>query len=122
MSNRCTLVGPEMKLVLSFPYANAECDRCACCKRNIMLTQSAENDVLVYIGEGYSDRCPAGYADVVFAKDILQTYCQAENISYHPYLSFRDIRRALEQLLLRGHLRKAYRAEVRRREAFIREA
>ncbi|MEO8168751.1 MAG: MtnX-like HAD-IB family phosphatase [bacterium] len=109
------------RLSVSFPYDDAECSRCACCKRNIMLTNSAEDDTIVYVGEGYSDRCPARYADFVFAKDDLQKFCQRENISYFLYSSFDDVVLRLEELLGKKKLRPRREAEMKRREAFIRE-
>lgn len=109
--------GNRSSFVISFPYSDAECSRCACCKRNIMLTQCGDDDIIVYVGEGYSDRCAAQYADVVFAKDALQTFCQQENISYYPYSSFHDVVERMKVLLTRK-LRKRRRAELRRREAF----
>jgi 2-hydroxy-3-keto-5-methylthiopentenyl-1-phosphate phosphatase len=87
-----------------------------------MLNGTPDEDVLVYIGEGYSDRCPAAYADVVFAKDALQTYCREENISYIPYRSFHDVRRSMELLAGRKKLRRRYRASMRRKEVFVAEA
>jgi 2-hydroxy-3-keto-5-methylthiopentenyl-1-phosphate phosphatase len=77
--------------VPSFPYTDEECDRCACCKRNQMLTASADEDIIVYIGEGYSDRCPAGYADLVFAKDDLLRWCRENSVGCYEYTSFRDV-------------------------------
>jgi 2,3-diketo-5-methylthio-1-phosphopentane phosphatase len=108
-------------LSLSFPHSDSVCDRCACCKRNFMLTRTGEEDILVFIGEGYSDRCPAQYADIVFAKDRLQTFCQQENISYYLYTSFHDVTDRLTELLARRQLRKRRRAELKRKEAFQRE-
>jgi|ERR1041385_1008086 2,3-diketo-5-methylthio-1-phosphopentane phosphatase len=109
----------------SFPYTDEVCDRCACCKRNHMLSLSGDEDVIVYVGEGYSDRCPARYADVVFAKDDLLKYCRQENIPFFEYQSFADIVKRLT-LLLNQHtpakypgLRKRRQAELARREAFI---
>ena len=87
-----------------------------------MLTHASDDDIIVYIGEGYSDRCPAQYADIVFAKDKLQTYCQQENISYYLYASFFDVTTRLTELLGRRQLRKRRRAELKRREAFSRES
>jgi 2-hydroxy-3-keto-5-methylthiopentenyl-1-phosphate phosphatase len=107
---------------LQFPHGNAECDRCACCKRNIMLDACGEEDVIVYVGDGYSDRCPVEYADVVFAKDSLQAWCQQKNISYYPYTDLREVRRRLEELATRHTVRRRPRAEQRRREAFTSEA
>lgn len=101
-----------------FPHSAEDCDRCACCKRNVILGLAGEEDIIAYIGEGYSDRCAAQYADIVFAKDDLQRYCQKENISYYPYTDFHDILFRYRQLCARRRLRKRRRAELRRREAF----
>ena len=105
-----------------FPHANAECDRCGCCKRNVVLNGSGEEDVIVYVGDGYSDRCPVEYADIVFARDELQTYCQQKNITYYPFDSFVDVAGRLAELLRRRTVRRRRRAEQRRREAFVAEA
>ncbi len=114
--------GMGYKLHLRFPYTDAECTRCACCKRNILLTRSGEEDILAYVGEGYSDTCPAQYADIVFAKDHLQSFCQRENITYYPYANFHDVIERLRTLSTDGkRFRKRRRAELRRREAFLRE-
>ena len=83
----------------SFPHTDETCDRCACCKRNYILTHAADDDIIVYVGEGYSDRCPARYADIVFAKDELLNYCRAENISYFEYASFGDVTDRLAKML-----------------------
>lgn len=109
------------ELSISYPFDDAECTRCACCKRNIILTKCGEDDIIVYIGEGYSDRCPAQYADVVFAKDELQKFCQRENISYFLYSSFDDVVDRLEELLAKKRLKPRREAEMKRRAAFIRE-
>ena len=61
-----------------------------------MLGSAGDGDVLIYVGDGYSDRCPVEYADLVFAKGSLQTWCQQNNISYLPYRSLDDVRRRLE--------------------------
>jgi 2-hydroxy-3-keto-5-methylthiopentenyl-1-phosphate phosphatase len=109
------------RLAIDFPYTDAECTRCACCKRNIMLTRAGEEDIIVYVGEGYSDRCPVQYADIVFAKDELQSFCQERNISYFLYNSFHEVVERLNTLLHRKRLRRRLQAERMRREAFIRE-
>ncbi len=120
-ANHLRLAGADdgrARLVLEFPAGNADCDRCACCKRNIMLGRTGDDDLIVYVGEGYSDRCPARYADLVFAKRSLQTYCRNENISYLPYATFADVRARLESLLTRGALHKRRRAALERRAAW----
>jgi 2,3-diketo-5-methylthio-1-phosphopentane phosphatase len=112
--------GDTVELLLEFPRTNAECSRCACCKRNAMLTGSGDDDVIVLVGEGYSDRCPARYADVIFARDQLQTYCQQENISYTLYRTFADVIRGFERLTAR-RIKKRTAAEHLRRAAFAAE-
>ncbi|HLB00119.1 MAG TPA: MtnX-like HAD-IB family phosphatase [Bacteroidota bacterium] len=87
-----------VSFVPSFPYTDEVCDRCASCKRNHMLTMSADDDIIVYIGEGYSDRCPAQYADVVFAKDDLLGWCRANSIPCHEYASFREISARIDRM------------------------
>jgi 2-hydroxy-3-keto-5-methylthiopentenyl-1-phosphate phosphatase len=114
--------GALVRARLSFPHANGECDRCGCCKRNIMLGSAGDGDVLIYVGDGYSDRCPVEYADLVFAKGALQTWCQQNNITYLPYRSLDDVRRRLETELGRRTLRPRPRAERKRREAYMMEA
>ena len=111
----------EYDVNIDFPFSDAECTRCACCKRNIMLTHSGDDDIIVYVGEGYSDRCPARYADVVFAKDELQSFCQQKNISYFPYTSLEQVTHRLDYLHSKKNIRKRRRAELNRRDVFIRE-
>jgi 2-hydroxy-3-keto-5-methylthiopentenyl-1-phosphate phosphatase len=106
---------------VSFPYADAGCTRCACCKRNIVTTHAGDDDLIVYVGNGYSDRCPARYADIVFAKDSLQTFCQEQNISYFEFKSFADVVARLQELEKKKRLRKRLSAEQMRRELFMRE-
>ncbi len=112
--------GDQCSFEIRFPYSDAECTRCACCKPNIILSHSGDEDIIAYVGEGYSDRCAVRYADVVFAKDSLQTFCQSENISYYPYTTFHDVIERLQGLLSKK-LRKCHRAELMRRAAFMAE-
>ena len=104
---------------VGFPYSDEVCDRCGCCKRNILLTRSSESDCIVYIGDGYSDRCPVQYADIVFARGDLQTYCQHKNISYYLYSSFLDVSARLERLMADRGLRSRVEAGRLRQRAFL---
>jgi 2,3-diketo-5-methylthio-1-phosphopentane phosphatase len=111
----------ESGLRVSFPYMDAECRRCACCKRNIMVTQTGDQDIIVYVGEGYSDQCPVQYADIVFAKDALQAFCQRENISYSLYGSFKDVVDRLDGVHAKKRLHKRLAADMKRKAVFMRE-
>lgn len=117
-----------VKFEPQFPYTDEVCDRCACCKRNHLLALSGDDDVIVFVGEGYSDRCPAKFADVIFAKDELLNYCREENIPCYEYRTFADILQRLEVLQRTGArnggttgLRKRRQAERLRRDVFIGE-
>jgi len=105
-------------LSVAFPHSDSECDRCGCCKRNLMLTRAADDDVIGYIGDGFSDRCAVHYADMVFAKGELQSFCQRENISYFAYNSFSDVTARLAAIIPGGAFPKRRRAALRRNEAF----
>ena len=110
--------GEVTKMVPSFPHTDAECLLCGNCKRNHLLTLSGDDDIIVYIGDGISDRCPVRYADIVFAKGSLIRYCQEQNVTYHEFRDFSDVMRRLEILLQRKRIRKRREAEMARREVF----
>jgi 2,3-diketo-5-methylthio-1-phosphopentane phosphatase len=112
------LSGAVTKLVPSFPHTDAECLLCGNCKRNHLLTLSADDDIIVYIGDGISDRCPVRYADIVFAKGSLIRYCQEQNVTYHEFKDFDDVIRRLELILQRKRIKKRREAEMARREVF----
>jgi 2-hydroxy-3-keto-5-methylthiopentenyl-1-phosphate phosphatase len=124
-SNQLGLVPAANDLVTmvpAFPYTDETCDRCACCKRNHMLSLTADEEIIVYVGEGYSDRCPVRFADIVFAKDELRVFCLQENISCYEYGSFADITERMAQLLDapkgKHRLRKRRQAAVHRNDAY----
>jgi 2-hydroxy-3-keto-5-methylthiopentenyl-1-phosphate phosphatase len=108
----------EEKLRVSFPFTDAECDLCGNCKRNHMLNTSADEDVIVYVGDGYSDRCPIRYADFVFAKRQLIKYCQQQNITFFEFNHFGDVQEKMEEILQRKRIRHRQEAAMARREVF----
>lgn len=110
--------GKVTKMVPSFPHTDAECLLCGNCKRNHLLTLSGDDDIIVYIGDGISDRCPVRYADIVFAKGSLIRYCQEQNVTYHEFRDFTDVTNRLEMLLQRKRIKKRQEAEMARREVF----
>jgi 2,3-diketo-5-methylthio-1-phosphopentane phosphatase len=107
------------KLTVSFPHTDAECTSCGNCKRNHMLAQSADEDIVVYVGDGFSDRCPVNYADIVFAKRHLIKYCQQQNITYHEFQNFGDVQKKLEEVLQRKRIRHRREAAMARRDVFM---
>lgn len=109
------------KLKPSFPYRSEHCEQCGNCKRNHMLPSSADDDTLIYVGDGISDRCAVRYADVVFAKADLIRYCQSQNISFHEFRDFRDVKARMERILQQRRLTPRREARMARRDAFIAE-
>lgn len=104
-----------------FPFTDAECIRCANCKRNHILTRSSENHVIVYIGDGISDRCPVQFADVVFAKDSLVNYCETHNITFHRFEDFSDVLKSFRTIVETKKPRKRRTAELARKDVFMTE-
>ena len=113
-SNKLTF-DSNNKLIPVFPYSDEECTRCANCKRNHIIENSGNYDFTVYIGDGYSDICPAQFCDFIFAKKSLLKYCETNRISYYPFKDFNEIMIRLEELNGRKRLRKRYQADLKRR-------
>ena len=113
-----TKAGREI-LAVSFPHTDAECSLCGNCKRNHMLRMSADEDILVYVGDGYSDKCPVRYADIVFAKRQLIRHCQEQNITYFEFDNFGDVQVRLEKILQRKRIQHRQEAAWARREVFM---
>jgi 2-hydroxy-3-keto-5-methylthiopentenyl-1-phosphate phosphatase len=106
-------------LTLTFPYSDSECGKCGCCKRNFILNMTADDEVSVLIGDGYSDVCPVKYADFVFAKKSLASYCWKNNITYFDFKTFGDVQKKLERLMKEGKIRQRQQAKLNRREVFF---
>jgi len=106
-------------LIPIFPYTDEECKRCANCKRNHVLNFSGDDEFSIYIGDGYSDVCPAQYCDYIFAKKSLLKYCEINRITYYPYSDFNDVIKKLEELKQKKRLKKRYQAELKRKEVYI---
>jgi 2-hydroxy-3-keto-5-methylthiopentenyl-1-phosphate phosphatase len=112
----------ESGLFPYFPYLNQYCRRAANCKGTHVLNNAADDQMRIVVGDGFSDRCAADYADIVFAKRQLIQYCRDANISYFEFSDFNDVRVRVEELLKKKRLHLRHRAEIRRREAFRIEA
>lgn len=82
-------------LHLEFPHANPSHPECAMCKGGYLRRQRQPGRMSVYIGDGLSDRCAAGEADLLFAKSTLANHCRERKIAFHPWQDFFDITRQL---------------------------
>ena len=79
--------------VLSF-YDERPCPVCGeLCKRATL----PEGRPLVYIGDGYSDRCASLACDRVFARDFLARFLTGEGVAYERFDTLHDVVSALER-------------------------
>ncbi len=70
----------------------AQCDACGeACKRGGLPNGAP----VVYVGDGYSDRCAALAADRVFARDGLARYLDERGVTYEPFEDFVQLAAAL---------------------------
>jgi 2-hydroxy-3-keto-5-methylthiopentenyl-1-phosphate phosphatase len=109
----------KIKIIPDFPYTDSECDKCGNCKRNHLLYYTNEEEIVIYIGDGYSDRCPIEYADIVFAKGSLLAYCIGNNIPCIEFKDFSDILRNLQEITSRKKINKKRTAELKRKEILL---
>ena len=76
-------------------YDDEECESCGeSCKRSVV-KQLAGDDELVYIGDGFSDRCAAEASDRVFATRELGRYLEGRGVSFEHFDDFHSIAEAL---------------------------
>ncbi len=78
---------------------NPDCGICGTCKSSLLESLKGEGNLVVYVGDGYSDTCPATKADVIFARDDLHRYCRDNGISARYFDTFNDIILYLRSLL-----------------------
>lgn len=112
------VINESNKLIPVFPYGDEECKYCGNCKRNHILNNSGDEDFIVYIGDGYSDKCPVQYCDLIFAKRDLLKYCEANRVTYSPFTNFHDVIKKLDEMKSRKRLKKKHQAELKRKEVF----
>jgi len=86
---------------LTFPNARSDCrvlaGNCKC-----SFTAPHASSVKVVVGDGRSDFCVAGQADLVFAKGTLLALCEKDGLTHYPYSDFFTVTRQLGQWLKRG--------------------
>ena len=61
------------------------------CKRRSL----PDGDPLVFVGDGWSDRCASLACDRVFARTGLAAYLDEQGVAYEPYETFFDVAAAL---------------------------
>jgi 2-hydroxy-3-keto-5-methylthiopentenyl-1-phosphate phosphatase len=73
------------RLIPLFPFRNSRCGECAHCKTKNLLANAGSKPIIIYVGDGKSDTCPAGCADIIFAKKDLLKYCVEKDLPFIKY-------------------------------------
>ncbi len=87
---------------IEFPWFDRiDCTLCGNCKKYHIEEFKRKGLTSIYIGNGYSDRCPSEYADIIFAKSDLLDHCRQKGIDHIEFGNFRDVERELTEILYR---------------------
>lgn len=84
----------------SFPYFARGCGFCGCCKGERINSLRHDGELTIFIGDGFSDRCAIGAADVIFARGDLAVLCQEKSADYLPFADFADVINHIEREIL----------------------
>lgn len=99
-ANRATF--PNGWLMPEFPYFKQGCGSCGNCKGAHVERYKREGySPVVFVGNGLSDRCVLGKADLLFAKDDLLDAAGKKGVDAIPFRDFKDVH---EELVQRGIL------------------
>jgi len=89
---------------ISFPAGHPACFVCGTCKRERVREHHRRGNVVVFIGDGMSDRYGAAHAEVIFAKQQLARLCDEEGWPYVPWKTFAEITRWTDEAFDSGRL------------------
>jgi len=89
---------------LAFPYGHGACFVCGTCKRERVRAHEAGGRVVVFIGDGQSDRYAAHHADIVWAKEALLDWGRATGRDFRDWDRFAEIEAWFVDALADGRL------------------
>jgi 2,3-diketo-5-methylthio-1-phosphopentane phosphatase len=90
LANHLEFVPPD-RIAVSFPYFEHSCGQCGNCKGYHVRRLAKPGERVVYIGDGYSDRCGAQEADIIFAKRDLAKWCEQRGMTYWRFENFEQV-------------------------------
>jgi 2,3-diketo-5-methylthio-1-phosphopentane phosphatase len=93
-SNCLRFVAPD-RLAADFPYLEHSCGRCGNCKGYHVRRLRRELETMVYIGDGFSDRCGAQEADMIFAKRDLAQWLGESSKTFYRFENFFEVANGL---------------------------
>ena len=86
--------------VLAFPYFHSICSTCGNCKTSHLLKRNRPPGTKkIYVGDGRSDICPAGFCEILFAKAGLLQHYQAIRKDCFPFDHLDTVYSHLQRLL-----------------------
>jgi len=111
----------KLRISCDFPHSDEHCNSCGMSKRNVLIsnTNDLEKEISVFIGDGVSDFCVSQYADVVFAKHSLASFCWKNNITYFDYKDFGDVKNKIIKLISKGNIKQRQNAKTLRKEVLF---
>lgn len=94
---------------LEQPWSRAGCAAgSGVCKCQVAAADAPADGFMVFIGDGRSDFCVSGRADLLFARDALATYARSRAMPHHEFSDFHTITTTLAA----AHGRLARRAAI----------
>ncbi len=90
LANHLEFVPPD-RIAVSFPYFEHSCGHCGNCKGYHVRRLATPGEKIIYIGDGYSDRCGAQEADIIFATGDLAKWCEEKSQEYFRFENFENV-------------------------------
>lgn len=89
---------------IDFPSGHPDCFVCGTCKRERVREHHRRGHVVVFIGDGMSDRYAAAHAEVIVAKHQLAAMCEREGWPYLHWETFADVAAWVDEAFAEGRL------------------
>jgi 2-hydroxy-3-keto-5-methylthiopentenyl-1-phosphate phosphatase len=89
---------------MSFPYGHPQCFVCGTCKRERVRAHEVGGRVVIFVGDGQSDRYAAHHADIVWAKDALLEWGRSTGRDFLAWDRFAEIEAWFGAALADGRL------------------
>ena len=89
---------------MSFPFSHPTCFVCGTCKRERVRLHQAAGRVVVFIGDGTSDRYGAAHADWSLPRKASPASAPTEGWPFIEWSSFTDVHAEIERAFADGRL------------------
>jgi len=107
IANRLWFSG-DGRIGLEFLHQREDCRLCGNCKKWVLERAREKGGFLIYVGDGFSDRCAAEAADLTFGKGELAAYCRQHRIPYLGFTTFSEVQEELKRRFNPAFPRESY--------------